>query len=294
MGKSHEELTNQKRRLEVYMHANSLSYFSRGQHGDLTNVEAIQTQSAGTSSVTGVASKNIEEHVAQRLSDLGRPEGGWFFEESLGALKNLNLEQLSGIHDVLKLTGGVKNIVSFGAREGGFELAMQFRHDLYRSQNPNESSSHDAATHYLDAISLQSNKFTKLEKLQHVDVFKMQNPFWDVGYKNGIAQAEKMAFFITPEWLGSDFCKQEFQWLSETKNKNIQSAFVIFKDVDLKSNDMKKILNFADVHKSRVIMASTPPGSGLNDVKIENSADLNFKRLLTARESLELNNFLGD
>ncbi|NAT53462.1 type III effector HopAM1-2, partial [Pseudomonas syringae pv. actinidiae] len=31
-----------------------------------------------------------------------------------------------------------------------------------------------------------------------------------------------------------------------------------------------------------------------NNVKIENSVDLNFKRLLTDRESWELNNFLGD
>ncbi|WP_010205619.1 hypothetical protein, partial [Pseudomonas amygdali] len=290
MNRNHKELANHKRFLEAYMHANPLSSFNRVQHGNQANAEASQTQSIGTSSVTDVASKNIEGHVAERLSDLGRPDGGWFFERSLGALKNLNIEQLSGIDDVLKLTDGVKNIVSFGAREGGFELAMQFRHDLYRSQHPNESSSHDAATHYLDAISLQSNKFTKLEKLQHVDVFKMQNPFWDVGYKNGIAHAKKMAFFITPEWLGSDFCKQEFQWLSETKNKDIQSAFVIFKDVDLKSKDMTNIFNFADIHKSHVMMASTPPESGLNEVKIENSADLNFKRLLTERESWELNN----
>ncbi|KPY91545.1 Type III effector HopAM1-1 [Pseudomonas syringae pv. tomato] len=280
--------------MEAYMHANPLSSFNRAQHGNLTNVEASQVKSAGTSSTTNIDSKNIEEHVADRLSDLGRPDGGWFFEKSLGTLKNLNLEQLAGIHDVLKLTDGVKNIVSFGAREGGFELAMQFRHDLYRSQHPDENSPHDAATHYLDAISLQSNKFTKLEKLQHVDVFKMQNPFWDVGYKNGIAHAKKMAFFITPEWLGSDFCKQEFQWLSETKNKDIKSAFVIFKDVDLKSKNMTSIFNFADFHKSRVMMASTPPESGLNNVKIENSVDLNFKRLLTDRESWELNNFLGD
>ncbi|KPW98228.1 MULTISPECIES: hypothetical protein [Pseudomonas syringae group] len=103
-----------------------------------------------------------------------------------------------------------------------------------------------------------------------------------------------MAFFITPEWLGSDFCKQEFQWLSETKNKDIKSAFVIFKDVDLKSKDMTSIFNFADIHKSRVMMASTPTESGLNNVKIENSVDMNFKRLLTDRESWELNNFLGD
>ncbi|KKF37868.1 hypothetical protein SY86_14975 [Erwinia tracheiphila] len=103
-----------------------------------------------------------------------------------------------------------------------------------------------------------------------------------------------MAFFITPEWLDSDFCKQEFQWLSETKNKNIHSAFLIFKNVDLKSNDMEKIFNFADINKSHVMMASTPPESGLNNVKIENSVDLNFKRLLTDRESWELNNFLAD
>lgn len=218
----------------------------------------------------------------QKLNSLGRPEGGWYFEQKIGPLHNLSSGQIHAIHDILESTSEVKNIFSFGARDGGFELAMQVRHDFNASMGIHKYPNHNLAHNYLDAISLQSNSETKITKLEDMDVFKMQNPFWDVGYKNGIEHARKMVFFVTQEWVASTFCQQEFQWLTETKNKNIKPSFVIFDDVNNNHEIVQKILDYAKEKNAYVINVANDHNPDLHKVSIKDSKELSFKRSLTA------------
>ena len=222
----------------------------------------------------------LVQQVNEKLNRLGKPEGGWHFEKSLGPLHDLTMEHVKGIYEILENTKDVKNILSFGARDGGFELTMQVRHDLDvwmgLNQKPGNSPSHN----YLDAISLKKNRYTKLLKMEGLDVLKMQNPFWDIGYKNGIENADSMIFFITPEWLGSSFCRQEFQWLDKAKNKSIKAAFVIFEDVDKNNDTVKDIIDFSARNKSYILDATSD--ETLYRVSIEGSKDLSFSRSISS------------
>ncbi|WP_247424693.1 hypothetical protein [Ralstonia pseudosolanacearum] len=232
--------------------------------------------------------------IDHKLDHLGRPEGGWYFEHSLGSLQALTAEHIKGIHEVLETTNDVKNILSFGARDGGFELAMQVRHDFDLLMGLHKKPDGNLAHNYLDAISLQSNSQTKVTKLEGMDVFKMQNPFWDIGYKNGIDNAKKMIFFITPEWLASAFCRQEFQWLKETKNKDIKSAFVMFDDVDKGNEVVRDVVGYAERQGSHVLNVASSDETDLHNVSIEGSKDLSFKRSMNSDQFEQIKNWVRD
>ncbi|MGA3706543.1 hypothetical protein ACI2TQ_24390 [Ralstonia nicotianae] len=232
--------------------------------------------------------------IDHKLDYLGRPEGGWYFEHSLGSLQALTAEHIKGIHEVLETTNDVKNILSFGARDGGFELAMQVRHDFDLLMGLHKKPDGSLAHNYLDAISLRSNSQTKVTKLEGMDVFKMQNPFWDIGYKNGIDNAKKMILFITPEWLASVFCRQEFQWLNETKNKDIKSAFVMFDGVDKGHEMVRDIMGYAERQGSHVLNVASRNETDLHNVSIEGSKDLSFKRSMNSDQFEQIKNWVRD
>ncbi|WP_368355205.1 MULTISPECIES: hypothetical protein [Comamonadaceae] len=237
--------------------------------------------------------RNLRAFVEDRLERIKRPAEGWFFEKAIGPLSSLSPRDFQGIHEILQKTDEVKNIFSFGARSGGFELAMQFRHDI----NLNESRKgldNSSASNYLDAISLEEHSYTEKKKLDGLDVYKMQNPFWDIGYKNGIEHAKKMIFFITPEWIASPYCLQEFSWLQETENKKIKTAFFIYKDTNMNDPAIEEIHKYAETNESLVMKALTPPEKGLHEVSISKSLPLSFKRFMQRNEFNYLKNFLSE
>jgi len=246
----------------------------------------------GSAIGTSTADKEIEINIKKCLDGLKRPEGGWYFEKTLGPLSDLASKELKGISDILKSTNNVRNIFSFGARSGGFELAMQFRHDL----NVDEAKSGlnvSSESNYLDAISLEGHSHTKNDKLENYDVYKMQNPFWDIGYKNGIEHADKMVLFITPEWMASNFCVQEFEWLRETNNKKIKAAFFVYKDVDVDNPLINDIHKYAESNGALVMKAISRPEDGLDEISIRDSLPLSFKRLMRRSEYNSLKDFLS-
>ncbi|KFA22784.1 hypothetical protein KW5_0122885 [Xanthomonas vasicola pv. vasculorum NCPPB 1326] len=247
----------------------------------------------GLASGTSTADSDVRIYVKKSLEGLKRPEGGWYFEEALGPLSNLAPNELKGISDMLKSTNNVRNIFSFGARSGGFELAMQFRHDL-NVDDTKRGLEVSSESNYLDAISLEGHSHTKNDKIENLDVFKMKNPFWDIGYKNGIEHADKMVLFITPEWMASKFCIQEFEWLRETNNKNIKAAFFVYKDVDVDDPIMDDIHKYAESNGSLVMKAISPPEDGLHEISIRDSLPLSFKRLMRRSEYNSLKDFLSE
>ncbi|WP_225981087.1 toll/interleukin-1 receptor domain-containing protein [Paracidovorax avenae] len=201
--------------------------------------------------------RDLQALIEDRLERIKRPAEGWFFEKAIGPLSSLSPRDFQGIHEILQKTDEVRNIFSFGARSGGFELAMQFRHDI----NLNDSRkglNNSSASNYLDAISLEEHSYTEKKKLDGLDVYKMQNPFWDIGYKNGIEHAKKMIFFITPEWIASPYCLQEFNWLQKTENKKIKTAFFIYKDANMNNPVIEEIHKYAETNESLVMKALTP------------------------------------
>lgn len=169
---------------------------------------------------------------------------------------------------------------------------MQFRHDL----NVDEAKSGlnvSSESNYLDAISLEGHSHTKNDKLENYDVYKMQNPFWDIGYKNGIEHADKMVLFITPEWMASNFCVQEFEWLRETNNKKIKAAFFVYKDVDVDNPLINDIHKYAESNGALVMKAISRPEDGLDEISIRDSLPLSFKRLMRRSEYNSLKDFLS-
>ncbi|MEI8631833.1 hypothetical protein P4S72_06480 [Vibrio sp. PP-XX7] len=123
-------------------------------------------------------------------------------------------------------------------------------------------------------------------------MFKMQNPFWDIGYKHGIGNAAKMVFFITPEWLGSRFCKQEFDWLRQTNNRNINAAFVIAHDTPHSDPTMHEIKKYASEKNALMLEQKPESVSHLQQVHINGSQPLSFKRSISMMQFSQLSHWL--
>ena len=80
-------------------------------------------------------------------------------------------------------TDHTRVIISFGAAFGGFEFALQLRHDIMRAKN----QKHPAYC-YLDAISLQAAADTRYPWDEKYHIFKMQNPHWAQFYESAMAR----------------------------------------------------------------------------------------------------------
>ncbi|AUS43860.1 hypothetical protein CYD94_01345 [Ralstonia solanacearum] len=103
-----------------------------------------------------------------------------------------------------------------------------------------------------------------------------------------------MIFFITPEWLASVFCRQEFQWLNETKNKDIKSAFVMFDDVDKGHEMVRDIMGYAERQGSHVLNVASRNETDLHNVSIEGSKDLSFKRSMNSDQFEQIKSWVRD
>jgi hypothetical protein len=160
--------------------------------------------------------------------------------------------------DAQQLTSTTRVIVSFGARDGGFELTAQLRLDImdrYGKRKviraPNGNFLHvesDEAFCYLDAITLGQARGTTYDKLQlektiggvkqkvFVDLNKMANPYWDTYYPEAVANSAVMIFQITNPWLTSEYCLEELGWFMIQALKNLEMGrpvgciFMVFEE----------------------------------------------------------------
>jgi hypothetical protein len=134
-----------------------------------------------------------------------------------------------------RLTQDTRVIVSFGAREGGFELTLQLRLDIMdrygRRRILRDAAGRflrfevsDEAFCYLDAVTLADDPMTRHPQVElnygseaapqwrKVDIYKMQNPFWDTFYPKAVKNATVMVFQVTKWWMSSEYCLQELGW----------------------------------------------------------------------------------
>lgn len=157
-----------------------------------------------------------------------------------------------------QLTSTTRVIVSFGARDGGFELTAQLRLDImdrYGKRKiiraPNGKflrADADESFCYLDAITLGQAPGTTYDKLKlektiggvkqdvFIDLNKMANPYWDTYYPEAVANSAVMIFQVTTPWLNSEFCLEELGWFMVQAYKNLEMGrpvgciFMVFEE----------------------------------------------------------------
>ena len=185
-----------------------------------------------------------------------------------------------------KLTGTTRVIVSFGARDGGFELTLQLRQDIMDRYGKRKilrdpagnfmGVQADESFCYLDAVTLKNAEGTTYEKLkldkklQHnpkramaIDLNKMANPFWDTYYPAAVANAAVMIFQVTQPWMWSAYCLEELGWFVLQSLANLERGretpviFMVFGEAE---KDLKKLLQTL-----RRALKSPDPGAELAD-----------------------------
>lgn len=168
--------------------------------------------------------------------------------------------------DAQKLTETTRVIVSFGAREGGFELTAQLRLDIMDRYGKRRvvrdpagkwlRTEADDAFCYLDAITLKDASGTSYDQLKlkkkvggverevAVDLNKMANPYWNTYYPAAVGNAAVMIFQITTPWLESEYCLEEFGWFIMQGLKNMESGkeiaciFMVFPEAEAKFSEL--------------------------------------------------------
>lgn len=138
-----------------------------------------------------------------------------------------NLSSMKMIETALEMSSGSEVIMSFGARDGGFDFAESLRDRIYQEvfqQNKDK----DKTRAYLDYYSLQEHPATRYPWNSDTKKGNMQNPFWDIAYKNGLDNAKIMIFNISLEWLRSNYCYEEFEWFLQRKKRdsNFRGVFL--------------------------------------------------------------------
>ena len=123
-----------------------------------------------------------------------------------------------------------KILISFGARAGGFEFALQLRHDIMKKTQ--KEIYKNPSYVYIDAISLEKDKFTSITWDGNAGIWKMSNNKWDTHYKKAMDECEVMIFLLSKYWLDSKWCRQELEWYKETlkKRPDCKTIFVVFND----------------------------------------------------------------
>jgi hypothetical protein len=182
--------------------------------------------------------------------------------------EDLELAQLRAI----QMTSETRVIVSFGARAGGFELTLQLRLDIMdrygRRRIARDANGRflrfdvsDESFCYLDAVTLAKDAATAHPQVElnygsqaeplwrKVDIYKMQNPFWDTFYPMAVKNAVVMIFQITKWWMSSEYCLQELAWFlvdaiqSAARGQPMACIFMVFGE---SKEEFAKLLN--DLH----------------------------------------------
>ena len=128
--------------------------------------------------------------------------------------------------DIERITGNTQIVLSFGARNGGFELARKIWSSVREraGDDPYRVFFADKGFVYLDAETLQNEPGTRNEN------GKVLNDNWQEVYGAAMKKANAILFVVTKEWLDSEWCWQEWEWYCELKNepgKGITPKFLV-------------------------------------------------------------------
>lgn len=143
-------------------------------------------------------------------------------------------------------------LISFGAMDGGFELAWAIKKQLDDMMGENYV--------YIDAVSLEKDPNTSYDWNEELAIYKMSNPNWEEYFKLTMKSCKTMILMITKPWLKSKWCKQELGWLiEELKGRYIKVILLVFDDAlrYINENDELQIFKeFFDVNPESMIKIS--------------------------------------
>jgi hypothetical protein len=133
---------------------------------------------------------------------------------------------------VMGLVKNTKVILSFGTRNGGFDMALGLRAKIMARFGIPET---DKAGVYLDAVSLRGAPGEFIGGHDDQGRPWYLNTYWDDYYFGALNQARTMVTLLTKPWLMSHWCWGEFAWIMRLQNdpqriKNLKVVFVLFQD----------------------------------------------------------------
>jgi hypothetical protein len=105
-------------------------------------------------------------------------------------------------------TRGTEVLMSFGAKDGGYDLAVDLRQGLMNARGWTEP-----CAVYLDGPS--TTTLTEVNKKQIQ--FDCGESYWKVLFKAAMLQAKAMVFVVTPQWARSHWCAQEHRWFEDIR-----------------------------------------------------------------------------
>jgi hypothetical protein len=134
-----------------------------------------------------------------------------------------------------QVLGQVKNtkvILSFGTRNGGFDLATTLRSKIMAKLGLPDT---DKTSVYLDAVSLRGAPGEYVGGHDDQGRPWYLNKYWDDYYFGALNQARTMVTLLTKPWLMSHWCWGEFAWIMRLKNdakrvRDLKVVFVLFQD----------------------------------------------------------------
>ena len=122
-------------------------------------------------------------------------------------------------------------VISFGARNGGFELAWDIRNRILQYTYGIHLTDAWETPVYLDALSLRYDPGTTYDWNPVLGIYQMLNPAWEAFYRQAMAQCKYMIFIITPEWCESRWCWMEYDLYISLFRNRIEPIFVVFPGV---------------------------------------------------------------
>lgn len=139
----------------------------------------------------------------------------------------------------------VKVLMSFGAVNGGFELAWDIHNEIEKKLGKDSV--------YLDAISLKNTAGTEYNWDSNLGIYKMSNPDWNTFYEKAMKNSVCMIFLITNVWLESFYCWHEYEMLKkqiiDPIRPVIKPIFILFSEA-ITTINTKEIITVRNPDKS--------------------------------------------
>lgn len=107
-----------------------------------------------------------------------------------------------------KYTKNCKVLMSFGAKDGGYELVSTLREELMELRGWS-----DPCSIYLDGPSTKT--ITSVNKKQIA--IDYGESYWKALFKAAMRQSKAMVFVVTSQWARSHWCSQEHQWFNDIR-----------------------------------------------------------------------------
>eukprot|EP01043_Picozoa_sp_COSAG02_P062626 COSAG02_NODE_8687_length_2479_cov_1.220168_1_plen_787_part_01 len=103
----------------------------------------------------------------------------------------------------------VNCVLSFGSRQGGFEIALELKRQMLTQFDwPDDSV-------YIDSDAMEHKPETVRTERSDAEgntYFVSLNPYWHIYFRESVCDSPSMLFSLTPAWCDSPYCKQELVW----------------------------------------------------------------------------------